>query len=242
MSPLSEITPSYLYAQYADDENLQAFVNAYNDLAQSYLDWFNETPLPIYTNTNISGAFLDWIGENIYQVARPAISNITTLYRAALITVPMIQRALSTSVYSQSGTSYQVSDDIYKRILTWYTYRGDGMQATLPWLRRRIARFLYGVNGADIDPSDYLSSEVNVTYTGTVSPVFIGAVGSSPINTVGINNIENVGLLNDRGITIINLPETAAGTTLYNLLSQGVLPLPFQLNFRFENTIPAPRK
>ena len=54
---LEQIIPMYLYQQYADDSDLQAFVSTFNTLAQGYLSWFTDfyqaTPLgfthpPIY--------------------------------------------------------------------------------------------------------------------------------------------------------------------------------------------------
>ncbi len=49
--------PSFLYQQYADDENLQAFVASYNEMAQEYVDWYNQISLPVYTLQ--SGGLLD---------------------------------------------------------------------------------------------------------------------------------------------------------------------------------------
>jgi hypothetical protein len=64
-TPLQQTIPSYLYAQYSDDENLQAFVDAYNSLSQGYLDWFNSRPLGLYTSPNIAGPLLDWVGQGV---------------------------------------------------------------------------------------------------------------------------------------------------------------------------------
>ncbi|HET8686956.1 MAG TPA: hypothetical protein VFM18_09875, partial [Methanosarcina sp.] len=53
----SNTIKSYLYQEYQDDLDLQAFVNAYNAYTQSYVDWYNQTALPIYaplTTTDVS--------------------------------------------------------------------------------------------------------------------------------------------------------------------------------------------
>ena len=48
-----------------DDSDIQAFFYSYNALAQTYLDWFNQTPIGVYTNANISGPLLDWIANGL---------------------------------------------------------------------------------------------------------------------------------------------------------------------------------
>ena len=225
---LDTLTPSYLYAQYQDDVTLSAFVDAYNSLAQSYLDWFNDTPLAIYVLSSINGTLLDWVGDNLYQVIRPAISNYSSTYRGAQVMEPTATRAQASATFSSSGSSTLVSDDIYKRVLTWHHYKGDGMQASLTWLRRRVARFLYGSNGTDCDPSDYLV--VDISYNSTITTGYQGGMNTFAMNTQGVNMLRETGASTSNPITSINLPNTSIGNTLYNLFSQGVLPVPFQAN------------
>lgn len=171
-TPLQQILGSYLYWQYSDDEDLQAFVAAFNALAQSYLDWFNQTPLAVYTSDGISGLLLDWIGLGIYGIARPVLSTNATSVRGAYAQNAYATLAYATLQYTASGTASLSTDDIYKRVLTWHLYRGDGQQFSIFWLKRRIARFLLGVNGSD---ADVLSNPPSVsvsgsTYTVTVAP------------------------------------------------------------------------
>ena len=49
-----------------------------------------------------------------------------------------------------------VTDDVFKRILTWHFYKGDGKNFSVRWLKRRIWRFLQGANGTDFDDIDIL--------------------------------------------------------------------------------------
>src|SRR5579859_3473841 len=72
-STLQEVIPSYLYVEYNDDEDLQAFVTAFNAIAQQYVDFFNQINLPIYTSSSISGALLDWVAQGIYGMTRPSL-------------------------------------------------------------------------------------------------------------------------------------------------------------------------
>lgn len=238
-APLTKVTPSYLYAQYGDDEALQAFIDSYNALAQSYLDWFNSTPLAIYTLATVSGSLLDWVGDNLYQVRRPAISNFQSFYFGALTTIPLATWPLVSSQYSSTGGSTLVSDDIYKRVITWFNYKGDGMQATLTWLRRRVARFLYGTNGTDCDPSDYL--KVSIKYESSQSPAYLGATNTTATNTYSTteapivdywNQWQEAGSATSGPATVIELPNTGIGQTLYALFTQGDLIVPFQANLQ----------
>ena len=49
---LAKAIPSYLYVQYNDDDDLQAFVQAYNELAQEIITWLN-TAAVSYTHLTL---------------------------------------------------------------------------------------------------------------------------------------------------------------------------------------------
>lgn len=149
--PLQQIIPSYLYQEYANDETLQAFVTAQNGLTQGYLDWFNTIPLGVYASTVITGGLLDWIGAGIYNITRPVLSTSNANIIAGYNSTAYNTQAYDTGTKISGGTALIASDDIYKRVMTWNLYRGDGMVFTIGWLKNRIARFLYGANGTDYD-------------------------------------------------------------------------------------------
>ena len=69
--PVPKQILSYLYWQYQDDDDLQAFVNAYNKVAKATSAWFSGLNLPIYTRQH--GAFLDWVGTGLYGYPRPVL-------------------------------------------------------------------------------------------------------------------------------------------------------------------------
>lgn len=166
-APLANILPAYPYQQYSDDINIVAFFNAYNAIVQTYLDWFNDTPLAIYTSPNVSGPLLDWIGQGIYGIPRPVFSSLTTHFEGAAINEFAFNSiAIDGSKNDVTGTAIVGTDDYYKRVLTWHTYIGDGKYTNFQVLRRRIARFLYGINGGDITAAQ--AQNVSI------------AVGSSP--------------------------------------------------------------
>ncbi|HXS04878.1 MAG TPA: hypothetical protein VN731_10405 [Rhodanobacter sp.] len=168
--PLLDVSPSYLYAEYADDADLQAFVAAYNSYAQGYLDWFNGTPLGVYNNATISGALLDWVGIGLYGIPRPVLSTQTSSLTAGYNTVPYNTIAYNALIYSSSGTSYIASDSLYRRVLTWHLYRGDGQVFNLQWLKNRIARFL---SPTPFAPSAILDAQPSIDVLGTTFYVLL---------------------------------------------------------------------
>ena len=54
LSCLTTFPPAYVFQQYADDDNIQAWFTAYNQIAEQYLLWFNTLNLPIYTGGIVS--------------------------------------------------------------------------------------------------------------------------------------------------------------------------------------------
>ena len=182
---LPSIIPCYPYLQYSDDQNILAFFTAINALGQQYLDWYNNTPLALYTNPNISGPLLDWVMNGIYGIARPVFSSQSTTFVAGLNSGPLNAGPVNGSQYSVSGTAVVATDDFYKRVATWILYAGDGRYFNLHALRMKVARFLYGVNGTDVTLDQSQSIHISVggaAYTITVpaglaSQYFSEAVG-----------------------------------------------------------------
>lgn len=147
---VQEIIPAYPFVQYNDDENVVAFFKAYNGIAQEYLDALNKLHLPCWTSPEITGWLLDWIAHGIYGQLRPALS----------VTEGQAQRGDYNSVeYNASpyahisnyiaGKYEFISDDMFKRVLTWNFYKYEGFQFSVPWFKRRIARFIHGKDGID---------------------------------------------------------------------------------------------
>lgn len=156
--PLQNVIPSYLYQEYANDDDLQAFVDSFNAIAQGYLDWFLQNPLGLYTSAGITGALLDWVAAGVYGLYRPVLASQTSSETAGYDsqiynTVPYDYLA-----YSSAGTAQNASDDIFKRTMTWVLYRGDGQYFSLQWLKNRVARFLHGANGSDANVLNFQPS------------------------------------------------------------------------------------
>ena len=143
---------------------MQAFFSSLNTILQGYLTWFYETPLSVYTSAGIYGPLLDWTAQGIYGISRPVLGTVTTTSAGILGTNVLGTHTLGVLAITQSGTSAIVTDDIYKRVLTWVLYRGNGLRFSIPWLLRRVERFLGGVNGADTAVS--LTARPVVTVSG----------------------------------------------------------------------------
>lgn len=147
---LTETIPAYPYQEYADDENISAFFDAYNDGTQAYVDWFNEAGLAYYPS--LSGDLLRWAVSGLYGVsafsalASPVSPALGPLNSFALNTIPL------NSYTAPSETYYEVTDDVLKRIVTWNFFKGDGKRFCPRWLKRRIMRFILGTNGIDPEP------------------------------------------------------------------------------------------
>ena len=170
VSSLQSILPAYVYQQYSDDANIQAFNTAYNNFAQLYLSWFNTIELPVYTSPTISGALLDWVALGLYGRTRPLLPS-----GKSQAVGPYDTWQYNTLEYNQykvigSTNYYATTDDIFKRILTWHLYKGDGKVFNIAWLKRRVLRFLNGTNGTAPSVAD--TQTVSVTF-GTPPSVVI---------------------------------------------------------------------
>jgi hypothetical protein len=146
---LSTTIDSYLYTEYADDDDLQAFVSAYNQATQYYVDWFNTVGLAFYPG--LSGPLLDWVAEGLYGLEKTSLATPASAALGMFNTVPF--NTIVFNGYTPSTeTYYSLSDDVFQRILTWDFFKGDGKRFSIRWLKRRIMRFIVGMNGIDPEP------------------------------------------------------------------------------------------
>ena len=231
-STLQNIIKSYLYQQYSDDDDLQAFVNAYNDQAQYYLDWFNQTPLPVYTNPNINGVMLDWGIAGLYGIEeRPTLPSGGDQDLGTYNTLTFDRLTFNGYQKVFSANVYMTSDDVFRRILTWAFYKGDGKQFNIRWLKRRVTRFLFGVNGVDpgIDNTYQVSvtfspgNQVNINVLSGVRRVLGGSMwGASAFNTQPFDALVS---------SYVAYPKATLAPILQSAIEAGVLELPFQFTY-----------
>ena len=179
--PVTEILPSYLYQQYCPDENVSAFFTAYNNQAQSYLDYLISLNLPVWSSLSLTGELLDWVALGLYGFKRPSLTYGSVslnggIYNSTIYDVlPYDQGAIS-----GGSTTVFATDDIFQRCLTWNMYKGDGFQFNVFWLKKRVIRFLSGVNG--LSPNIDNTYNVSVTYKSnnniliTVNPYYAPSI------------------------------------------------------------------
>ena len=158
--------PAYPYVQYQDDDNISAFFDALNIYAQGYVNWFNSLDLPIYTKSPVEGTLLDWVAAGLYGIGRPGLPvSEGSPDKGPVNTFTTNFLPVNGFIPGTPDTYISVSDDFFRRILTWSLYRGDGDFPSPVWLKRRINRFLYGINGVDVDN--------NTTYDVSIIPTDI---------------------------------------------------------------------
>ncbi|WP_138110670.1 hypothetical protein [Burkholderia gladioli] len=179
----------------------------------------------MYTNPTINGPLLDWIGAGIYGISRPVLSTLSVKNYGAYNTRPYNSLAYDRRLHVNSGTATAANDDIYKRVLTWHLYLGDGRQMSLQWLRRRVARFIFGSNGSDI-PVDYLR-QIGLTRQAIG---YAGSYVTPPYNTQAYNTHKSRQTLASHSLQI-SVPPGQISQDFQILLNQGYLALPFQVKF-----------
>lgn len=226
--------PSYLYQEYTDDSDLQAFVASYNELTQLYVDWFNSINLPYYPGDIISGTLLDWVGGNLYGDPRPVLMSgkgrtIGPLNTWALNTIAI------NKMHSVGPPSITVTtDEIYKRILTWNFYKGDGNTFSIRWLKRRVMRFLIGEHGTAPDiPNTY---QISVTMSqGVVSIRILSRIrritSSALFNAIPFN-VTPKSVLNSIHSQFTQLPTFDYAPIFVQAMNSGALQIPVGLTFR----------
>lgn len=227
---LPDILPAYLYMQYNDDENLQALVEAFNQIAQSYLDWFNQIDLPIYTGDPIVGALLDWVAGGLYGESRPLLPSGTSQLEGPFGLLEFGDGpAFGDATIVGPSDFYLTNDDLFKRILTWHHFKGDGNVLTIKWLKRRIMRFLTGVNGAspNIDQTYRIrigfgpGNEVTITIVNSISTI----VDSAGFGDLGFGGGPGFGMSD---VATVPLPGFAMAHAFKAAVEVGALELPPQ--------------
>lgn len=183
----SLLAPAYPYQQFNDDADIVALFSSYNQLANTILDWLLSRPLACYMRESISAGLLDYAAYCIYGVRRYQIgySNIDTI-SGAIDTITINQLPIDGNAIAVHAGSTKLSDDIFKRILTWNFYRGDGTQFSIPWLKKRIMRFLTGTQGRAWRFNGTLPVSVIVQNSIVTIQVAHGVATSELIQTLNI--------------------------------------------------------
>src|ERR1019366_1152034 len=205
-----------------------------NNYAQEFVDWFNSINLPIYTQQQIYGALLDWVAAGIYGLTRPVLSS--GLYRAiGPYNTQYFNEMNSYNEFQLIGSSSVAvtTDDIFKRIITWHFYKGDGKYFTVRWLKRRVLRFLYGLNGADFEGPTYSISVtfgVNEQLNITIISGFRTITQSSICNPIPGLPYNGWGPYNSVMSTFASAAVPSLSIIFKEAVDTGALELPFQFS------------
>jgi hypothetical protein len=227
---LERTIPAYLYQEYSDDDDLQAFIRAYNEMQQDIVDTFNALNLPIYTKDPVSGALLDWVGQGVYGYPRPSL-----LYKLPTIIGPYNTGQYNTQQYNFWQYYFPtapalVNDDIYRRCITWHYHKGDGKRFSVEWLKKRIMRFLLGINGTS--PNIDNTYQISVTFGAHCDVTIRLILVDRSISDGALYNDNlfqyNVMRYNQVDTVAINLPPLPNITQFADAVRSGILELPFQ--------------
>jgi hypothetical protein len=225
--------PSYLYQEYSDDSDLQAFVAAYNSMMQDIIDTLLNLNLPIYTKDPISGALLDWVGQGLYGISRPSLTYSFPRIFGPYNTYEYNVQTYNQYVYQFPDDIALTDDDIYRRVITWHFHKGDGKYFSVEWLKKRVMRFLLGINGTcpNIDNTYQISVTFGASCDVTIRIVLIDR---TIIDGAIYNNDSfqyNVMQYNQLNTTAINYPPLPTMTEFADAVRSGVLELPFMFNW-----------
>ena len=228
---LTATIPSYLYKEYSDDDNLQALVDAYNAITQEYVTWFVQIGLPVYTGALIAGALLDWVAAGLYGITRPTLPSGRNKDVGPFNTYPLNTIAFNGRRVIGPQNFAATSDDVFKRIITWHFFKGDGKQFSIAWLKRRIMRFLLGVNGTNppIDNTYQISvtfgvgNQVNIRILNGLRTVTGGAIFNRfAFNTVPFNGLRS---------TLEQFAPLADAAILKEAIDSGACEMPFMFTY-----------
>lgn len=216
---------SYPYVQYNDDANISAFFDEYNALSQANLDAINGYQLPIYLNQ--SGALLTWAASSIYGVFRPTLSSGGPRPIGPYNTFEYNADPYDGFRLINSSANFIADDLTYQRIIQWNTFKGEGYQFSLRWLKRRVQRFLTG----EIFPDQ--TYEISVIFT-TETHVLITVSESNQVFADG--DMFGAGTFGEFAFgETVTTPSfhspTALASALKAAVNSSVLLLPFQYTF-----------
>ena len=220
---------SYLYQEYNDDDDLQAFIEAFNSIAQEYINWFANTSIPVYTG--LSGSLLDWVAVGLYGISRPSLPSGNSQNLGGLNTYAFNTLAFNVEEIIGPADYYLTSDDVFKRIITWHLLKGDGKVFDIRWLKRRVERFLTGDNGGlgdtaqtyDVSVTFGTGNQVNINLQSTRRYATGGAIlNAGAFNTFGMDELETAS---------VSIPVSPLVPVFKAAMDAGVLECPFQFSF-----------
>lgn len=223
---LEGIIKSYLYQQYNDDPNLQAFIDAYNKLAQEIYGWMAGANLPVFIGGYNAGDQLRWIAKGIYGVDPPVLVSRKIRTLGPYNTLMFNQLPFNGRIVTDESEQVTASDDLFKRIMTWNFYKGDGFEFTIPWLKRRIMRFLTGVDGVDVLNDQHWS--ISVLFADGDASISVIKGFRKLTRTASFNTFAfNTTALNQKNSVLMKSDEYEFSSLFKQAFDSGLLHMPF---------------
>jgi len=188
----ADVLPAYPYSIYKDDDQITTFFMGFNKFGQDYIDSFLTLNLPIY-NLKV-GAFLDWVGKNIYGIPRPVFPVGREEIRGEINTVAYNEQALNELLKKYPQQYILASDDVYRRVITWHHWKGDGDVFNVRNLKRRVQRFLSNTRvdqTYQVSVSFGIGNQANLTiYNNGRMPLHPSAIiADGELNSYALNEL-----------------------------------------------------
>ena len=137
---MTELNTSTYPATPIDEYSFSIGVNT-----TSYTAWISGG-----TVTPVNTPLLDWVGNGLYGFSRPVVSSGYVNETGFLGTFEFNTTMWDYSLITSGAQAYSAAnDDMYQRCMTWRFFKRDGFYFSIPWLKRRIVRFLIGPHGID---------------------------------------------------------------------------------------------
>lgn len=217
--------PPYPYLPYVFDDMVLAVFQGLASYGQDYIDSFNLLNLPIYHSKQ--NAFLDYVGTNLYGIPRPIfpIGNIQTIGEIDNFALNEIE--LNKLLTKYPDQFIIASDDVYKRVIDWHHYKGDGELFNIRWLKRRIMRFLTNTAVSQtyqISVSFGLNNQCNIVIynNGRINLRPSAVINDGELNSYAINEQRSMQI----PYIVFELAEI-----FKKGVQTGVLSLPFQYTY-----------
>jgi hypothetical protein len=196
------------------------------------LDWFNSLHLPVYTGDPISGALLDWVAQGLYGMARPALgSGMGTTGIGPFDTYLFNELELDGLRLTSSADNVLVTDDIFRRILTWHIERRYGKIFNIRWLKLRIVQFLNGINGIPLNIDNTYGISVTLGPGNIVNINFPTRLITDINGLIFDEALFNEFALDELNVASTPLPPTPNVALLRAAIESGALELPFQFTY-----------
>jgi hypothetical protein len=121
----------------------------YGSLVNDSVAYDLDGPFSVGANTIVG--LIQWVLTGLYGIPQPTLGALISQTSTAceFNTFQFNRRQFNQFSLTKTYNYSPANLDLYRRVATWLLYKGDGLIFGGRWLKRRVVRFLTGVNGAD---------------------------------------------------------------------------------------------